>query len=191
MNSEKSFPSPSGSEQVSLKDFYELHKDRVYNVAVSYVRNRQDAEEITQDVFIEIHNSIGKFKGESNINTWVYRITVNKSLDFIRFTKRKKRFAFLTSIFNPETGKLEIDHSDFIHPGVEIEKQEQSRILFRAIDKLPENQKTAFILSKVEDLSYSEISEIMKTSVSSVESLLFRARQNLRKSLSRYYDGLK
>lgn len=175
----------------ALEHLFNYFRDKVFNTAISYVQNRQDAEEITQDVFVEVFNSAGKFKGDSGLSTWIYRITVNKSLDFIRYTKRKKRFAAITSIFSSETGEQKIDTPDFIHPGIETELKERSKYLFKAIDKLPENQKTAFILSKIENLSYGEISEVMKTSVSSVESLLFRAKQNLKKYLSSYFDELQ
>jgi RNA polymerase sigma-70 factor (ECF subfamily) len=177
-------------DEKSLKELYDMFKDKVFNLAISYSQNRQDAEEIIQDVFIEVFRSIDSFKGDSNISTWIYRITVNKSLDFIRYTKRKKRFAVITSLFNRETGEQIIEHSDFIHPGIEMEQKELSKYLFQAIEKLPESQKTAFLLSKIEGLSGAEISEIMKLSLSSVDSLLFRAKQNLKKLLSGIYDKL-
>lgn len=75
------------------------------------------------------------------------------------------------------------------HPGIDLENREKANVLFKAIDMLPENQKVAFTLCKIEDLSYSEISEIMKTSVASVESLLHRAKENLRKHLYIYYKN--
>lgn len=174
----------------SFKELYNSYKDKVFNLAISYTQNPQDAEELVQDVFVEIFRSIDKFKGDSNFSTWVYRITVNKSLDFIRYSKRKKRFGFITTLFNQETGEPVVEHSDFIHPGIEAENMELSQYLFKALEKLPENQKTAFILSKIEGLSNMEISGIMKLSVSSVESLQFRAKQNLRKYLNSMYDKL-
>ena len=190
MNLESIISGLKRGDQKALESLYNLFKEKVYNTTLSYVQNQQDAEEITQDVFIEVFNSIDKFKSEANISTWIYRITVNKSLDFIRYTKRKKRFSIVKSIFNLQSGELEIDQPDFIHPGIEIELKERSAILFKAIDQLPENLKTSFILSKIEGLSYAEISEIMKTSVSSVESLLFRAKHNLRKYLNDKYNEL-
>jgi RNA polymerase sigma-70 factor (ECF subfamily) len=174
----------------ALKSLFSIYKDKVFNTAVSYLQNIQDAEEITQDVFIEIFNSADKFKGDSALSTWIYKITINKCLDQIKYQKRKKRFAVVTSIFKTDSVELNIDTPDFIHPGIEIEQKESSQILFKAIHKLPDNQKTAFILSKIESLSYKEISEIMKTSISSVESLLFRAKQNLKKELSIFFDEL-
>jgi RNA polymerase sigma-70 factor (ECF subfamily) len=92
------------------------------------------------------------------------------------------------STFTNEKGEVKTEASHFHHPGVQLENKERATILFSAIDKLPENQKTAFILAKLEDLSYSEISEVMNISNSSVESLLFRAKQNLQKLLGAYYQ---
>ncbi|MCW3084187.1 MAG: polymerase, sigma-24 subunit, subfamily [Bacteroidetes bacterium] len=165
---------------------YETYKTKVFNTAIGYLQNQEDAEEITQDVFVEVYRSAGKFEGKSLLGTWIYRITINKSLDFIKSKNRKKRFAFLSSLFN-DAGELKHDAPDFYHPGVILENKEKSAILFKAINTLPENQKTAFILSKLEGLSYAEISEVMEVSVSSVESLLFRAKQNLQKELSTFF----
>jgi len=170
---------------------FNIYSKKVYNTVISYLQNAEDAEETTQDVFIEVFGSINTFKKNSNLSTWIYRITVNKSLDRIRYNKRKKRFAVINDLFDSMTGEVskEVEReADFYHPGMEIEKKESSAILFKAVNKLPENQKTAFILSKIEGLSYKEISEIMKTGIPSVESLLFRSKQNLKKYLSRYYD---
>lgn len=174
----------------ALESLFLIYKDRVFNTAISYIQNIQDAEELTQDVFVEVFSSAGKFKGDSALATWIYRITINKCLDKIKYQKRRKRFAVLTSIFKPDSPELAIDTPDFIHPGIEIELKERSQLLFKTLNELPENQKTAFILSKIELLSQKEISEIMKTSVSSVESLIFRAKQNLKNILGKKFDEL-
>ena len=68
---------------------FDANKTMVYNLALSFLQNTEDAEDITQEVFIEVYNSFYKFKGNSTISTWIYRITVNKALDFIRKKKRK------------------------------------------------------------------------------------------------------
>ena len=167
---------------------YEQHKGLIYNLCLKYLQNIEDAEDVTQEVFVTIHNSLHQFKGDSKISTWIYRIAVTKSLEFIRSKKRKKRFSFFQSIFTTENGEVKLEAIHFQHPGVQLENKERAAILFAAIDKLPENQKTAFILAKLEDLSYSEIAEVMKITNSSVESLLFRAKQNLQKLLGAYYE---
>ena len=162
-------------------------KDRVFNTAISILQNIEDAEDITQEVFVEVFNSVKNFKGESKLSTWIYRITVTKSLDFQRKKNRKKRFAFVQSLFGADDNTPSVDTPHFYHPGVQLENKERAAILYLAIDKLPERQRTAFILSKTEDLSYAEIAEVMELSVSSIESLLFRARQNLQEYLKEYY----
>jgi RNA polymerase sigma-70 factor (ECF subfamily) len=167
----------------SFIEIYDQFKNKVFNTVLSYLQNVEDAEEVTQDVFVEIHRSRENFKGTSSLSTWIYRIAVNKSLDHIKSRNRKKRFAFITSLFE-DSGALKHDSTDFHHPGIALENKENASILFKKIDELPENQKTAFILSKTEGLSQAEISEVMQMSVSSVESLLFRAKQNLQKKLS-------
>jgi len=175
-------------ENNNFNELYEEHNGMVYNLCLKYLQNIEDAEDVTQEVFVIIHNSLHQFKGDSKISTWIYRIAVTRSLEFIRAKKRQKRFAFFQTIFTNEKGEVKTEASNFHHPGVQLENKERAAILFSAIDKLPENQKTAFILAKLEDLSYSEISEVMKISNSSVESLLFRAKQNLQKLLGAYYQ---
>ena len=169
-------------DELAFKQLVDDSQDMVYNTALSIVQHAADAEDVAQEVFIQVYRSIDQFKGDSRLSTWIYRITVTKSLDLIRSRKRKKRFAFVTSLFGPNNEILH-DPVNFHHPGVALDQKEQAAVLFRLIDQLPENQKTAFILLKSEELSYQEIAKVMDLSVSAVESLLFRARQNLRKLL--------
>jgi len=163
------------------------YQDLVYNTALGIVQNSEDAEDVAQEVFIQVYRSIDQFKGDARLSTWIYRITTTKALDHIRSRKRKKRFAFITSLFGPND-ELVHEPVDFQHPGVTLDRKEQAALLFRMIEQLPENQKVAFTLHKTEELSYQEIADVMQLSVSAVESLLFRARQNLRRLLEKYYQ---
>ena len=167
----------------------DTHKGLVYNAALGILQNSDDAEDIAQEVFIQVFNSVKEFKGDCKLATWLYRISVTKSLDFLRAKKRKKRFGFMQSLFGEESNEPVIEQATFVHPGVQLENKERAGILFNAIAKLPENQKTAFTLNKVEGLSYQEIADVMEVSVSSVESLLFRAKGNLQKYLGDYYKN--
>ena len=159
----------------------------VYNTVLGIVQNEGDAEDLTQDVFVQVYQSVGSFKGDSKFSTWLYRIAVTKSLDHERKKKRKKRFAFVRSLFGEENEAI-IHPPDFNHPGVQLDRKEDARALFAAIRELPENQRVAFTLHKVEGLSYQEVSEVMETTVSSVESLMHRAKTNLRKELEKYFE---
>ena len=159
------------------------YQDRVYNTAIGIVQNAEDAEDVAQEVFIQVFRSIHSFKAESKLSTWIYRITTTRSLDLLRNRKSKKRFGFIQRLFGDSNETL-YELPDFNHPGVAMDRKENAALLFKAIDQLPENQKIAFILHKLEDLSYQEISEVMKTSVAAVESMMHRAKQNLRKILT-------
>ena len=170
-------------DRKAFQVLYGSYSSRVYNTALSYLQNAEDAEEITQDVFLEIHRSAGKFEERSSVSTWIYRIAVSKSLDKLKHRKRKKRAAILLRIFGP-TGEIEHDVPNFDHPGVLLERKEEARLLFQAIDQLPEKQKAAYVLTYAEALPTKEVAEILQLSTKAVESLLQRAKVNLRKYLS-------
>lgn len=168
-----------------------LYANMVYNTSLSIIQNAEDAQDITQEVFVEVFQSIKKFEQKSSLKTWIYRITVTKSLDEVKKIKSKKRGSLFTRVFKDKEERSMPDIPHFQHPGVELEQKEAASVLFLAIEKLPDNQKIAFTLNKVEQLSYKEIADIMKLSLSSVESLIFRARQNLQKLLETYYTQNK
>lgn len=175
----------------SLGDLYLIFKDRVYNTAISYLQNTADAEEVTQDVFVKIFQSAARFERKSSVSTWIYRITVNRSLDFLNHKQRQKRFGFVVRLFQPDSDAPSIELPHFEHPGVVLEKKEDARILFQAIESLPDQQKTAFILSFVEELPRQEVAGVMELSLKAVESLLQRAKANLRKRLDSFHPDSK
>lgn len=173
-------------DEEAFKILVDEYKNKVFNTCLGLLNNEEDADDIAQEVFLEVFKSIVAFKEDADLGTWIYRIAVNKSLELLRSKSRKKRFAWLTSLF----GKEEVyggKHADFIHPGVQLENKERSAILFQKINMLPENQKTAFVLHKVEGLSYGEVCDVMELSIASVESLIHRAKKNLKKTLEGYY----
>jgi RNA polymerase sigma factor (sigma-70 family) len=171
-------------EEAAFKELVDTYQDRVYNTVISIVQNAEDAEDVTQEVFIQVFRSIHNFKGESKLSTWLYRIATTRSLDLLRNRKSKKRFGFIQRLFGEGTEPL-YEIPDFNHPGVALDKKENAAKLFKAISMLPENQKAAFVLHKMENLSYQQVSEVMKTSVPAVESLMHRAKLNLRKILEK------
>ena len=177
----------SAGDERAFKSLFDLYKSKVYNTAAGFLTNESEAEDINQEVFIQVFKSIKHFKEKSQLSTWIYRITVTKCLDVLRKKKTKKRFAFITDLFENEDKESKESFVNYEHPGVETDKKELSAILFKEIENLPENQRIAFVLNKVEQLSYREISGIMDTSVPAVESLISRAKANLKKRLEKYY----
>ena len=156
----------------------------VYNVVLSYVHNNEDAEEVVQDTLLAALKGIDRFKNESSLKTWVYSIAINKSKDVLKYKSRKKRIGHVISISRNEDSTLQdIQPVNFTHPGVELESKEKMDILFTAINQLPENQKQAIILARLDQMPMKQIAEVMGTTVKAVESMLSRARANLRSYL--------
>ena len=170
----------------AFKHLVDNYNSLVLNTCNSFLHNFEDAQDISQEVFIEVYKSIEKFRGESKISTWLYRISVNKSLNHIRKNKRNSIFQSIESIVWSQKNNIdnlsEIDESEN-----DSETNKRSKILYKAINSLPQNQRIAFTLSKLESMKYKKISEVMNVSISSVESLMFRAKKNLQKKLINIY----
>lgn len=157
----------------------------VYNTALSIVQSNEDAEDITQEVFVQLHQSLPSLRGEAMLSTWLYRVTINKALDHEKKKSRQKRGGLLRSFFI----KYESDEpAHFDHPGVLAENKENAAVLFYALKRLPDSQRIAFILHRIEGRSYAEIASITGNSLMAVESLLARAKNNLRKILKNWYE---
>lgn len=177
-----------GNEQ-AFRQVVEKYQKLVVNTCNGMVHNKEDAEDIAQEVFIEVVRSIHKFRADSKLSTWLYRIAVNRSLNYIRDHKKNKWFQSFDETVKQKIALFEkTQNNPADHPEYNIENNERAQMLHAAIDSLPKNQKVAFTLSKYEDLSYQEISDVMNVSISSVESLLHRAKKNLQKKLYRCYQ---
>lgn len=170
------------STDPEFKEVYERHARMVFNLCLNYLQNRQDAEEVTQDVFVKVHEGMGEFRGEAAMRTWIYRIAINACLDRIKAAKRAKRSVWSMLGFSGDETER-IAGSNFDHPGVRMEQREATEQIFGRINELPAQQKTALLLKTMEGLSQNEVAEVMGTSAKAVESLLSRARQQLRKEL--------
>ena len=171
-------------DETAFQKLVSDYQDRVYNTALGIVQNAEDAEDVAQEVFIQVYRSVNQFKGESKLSTWLYRITTTRALDHLRSKKSKKRFGLIQRLWQKDD-EPGFDIPEFHHPGIQLEKKEAAAKLFKAVSQLPENQKIAFTLHKLEGLSYQEVSEIMRNSVPAVESLMHRARINLKKTLEK------
>lgn len=171
-------------DENAFRFLVDTYQDRIFNTSLGIVQNAEDAEDVAQEVFIQVYKSIISFKGESKLSTWMYRIATTRSLDVLRSRKSKKRSGLIQRLFGDGNEPI-YEIPDFNHPGVALDRKENAGKLFRAIAQLPENQKIAFTLHKLEDLSYQEVSETMQNSIAAVESLMHRAKLNLRKILEK------
>ena len=154
-------------------------------MCLHYVLNPEDAQDITQEVFVKVYQKYHQYNPASaSLKTWICRIAINHCLDFLKAKKSKKRFGFLNPLFLTESNEPISNAIEVNHPGIQTENKEAIESLLQIIYTLPENQKTAIILSRIEDRSQTEVAEIMNTSVKAVESLLQRAKQTIQKKLT-------
>ena len=163
----------------------ENYRNRVFHTVLNILQDTNEAEDAAQETFIQVFESISSFKEESSLSTWIYRIAVHKALDKIRRRKTRQRLHNILPWWMPEEKKS--GDALFQHPGIVAENKEKAAILFKAIESLPEKQKLAFILIKVQGMNYEEACEILQQNIKAVESLISRAKVNLQKQLEQYY----
>lgn len=162
--------------RTTINAFVVENKDRVFRTCLAYVQNKQDAEDLTQNVFVKVFDKLHQHKGEAKISTWLIRIAINLSLNYLRDNKKRLQH-------------LDVD-------SIEIKEEETSPVASKevklavryAIYRLPEKQRKVFILSFYLNMSYQEIKEVTGFSISSIESLLFRARKRLKSMLTDFYS---
>ena len=190
INQEEFIENLRSGNQAAFSLLIDDYQQKVFHTCISFVPNKEDAEDIAQEVFLEVYKSIGKFKGNSKLSTWIYKICTNKCLEFIRKKNAKKRLVFMQRILGNE---IPLDKTNFFtefnHPGILLEHKEQSETIYLAINTLPDSQKTVFTLAKLDGKTYQEIAEITGKSMSSVESIMFRAKKNLQKKLANFYKN--
>lgn len=173
-------------EKEKFRLLVEEYQQMVFQTCMGFVHNKDDADDLTQEVFIQAYQSLSRFKGDAAFSTWLYRIAINASLNKTRKSPLKMVFH---KFENLRDDKIEKDHPAVLIPDEEdpekiLIKHEDIKWVRKALDSLPENQRKAIVLSKYDDLSQKEIAEIMNTTEGAVEALLVRAKKNLRDKLS-------
>lgn len=190
MNEEAIIKGLAEKDERAFRELVKTFQKNVFHTCFGFVHNQEDAEDIAQDVFIEVYRSISRFRGDAKLSTWVYRIAVNKSLNHIRKYKQTRLTLSIDQLIKGPRSNDEL--STYTEPGnldQKIEKKELVIVLEKAINSLPENQRIAFTLSKYDDMAYLEIADVMAISLSAVESLIHRAKLNLQKRLLNYRKG--
>lgn len=171
-------------DQRAFKDLVDDYKVIVVNTCYAFVHDKEEAEDLAQEVFIQVYESLDKFRGECKLSTWLYRIAVNKAINYkksVRYRMKRIRLEGDSSISIASKDDLAQE---------KIEKEEIISHLHQAIKNLPKRQRIALVLNKYEERPYKEVAEIMGISLASVESLLFRAKSYLEKYFSNYKNDL-
>lgn len=157
----------------------------VFRTCMGFLHNKEDADDLTQDVFIQTYQTLTAFKGDASFSTWIYRIAVNASLNRIRKSSKNKFLQRLENVFSGDKGReYSFPISEMESPENILIHAERNEWVEKALSSLPEKQRIAIVLSKYDDLSQKEIAEIMETTEGAVEALIQRAKSNLREKLS-------
>ena len=170
-------------DHAAFQSFVQHYQSRVFRTCYQILGNEQDAEDLAQEVFLRVYEQAAGFRGECKISTWLYRVAINLSLN----RRRKQKWnRYLGPFGSPEDKESDPDShvaAEDERPDKLLEKKEVSEILRQALDALPEKQRAAMILHKLEGLSYQQIADVLQTSLPSVESLIHRAKRNLQRRL--------
>ncbi|HAM38590.1 MAG: hypothetical protein A2474_08425 [Elusimicrobia bacterium RIFOXYC2_FULL_34_12] len=171
-------------DKSAFNEILDKYEKPLINYLYKFLNSQQDAEDIAQLTFIKIYNLIEKFKPTDNFSSYLYKVATNLALNLQR---RKKIIKIFSLDWTQHTEKDDIPNQ---HPDLKqkdsqqiLEEKETVKKVKKAISELPPLQKSALILSFYENKSYQEISKILKKSISSIESLIFRAKSNLSKKL--------
>ena len=169
-------------DQAAFRMIVEKYHNSIMNLCHRFIGNQEDAEEIAQDVFIRLLRYADSYEPKAKLTTYLYRIAVNLSINRIRDNKWKRYIPWESANVHSRMP----DNTNCDTPDRLLEQKEKSEAIRSIIDSLPASQRKAVILKRFEGLSYAEIADVMNTSVSAVESLLFRAKQTLRKRLKAF-----
>ena len=198
MRREPDYNKPEDSDKNLVKGFLKgdrsdfdrlvlRYKDKVFNLCVRYLGNLQEAEDISQDIFVKVYGSLRNFRFKSSFSTWLYRIAVNTCKNRVKSTdfRRMKDRVYIAEDTEkaPEDSLAIKPDSGPADPLTELERKERSNTIMMAVDSLPLKQKTLIILRDIEGLSYEDIIEITGIKAGTLKSRISRARLELRKKL--------
>ena len=159
----------------AFEELYRTHAGRLYSVALRLVGNPADAEDLLQEIFLAAHRKLDTFRGESSLGTWLYRLATNLCLDHLR--SRTGRSRHVTDSIDDEPGLFDVATSS-------LAEQTVTRMdLERALARLPEGCRSAFVLHDVEGLEHREVAEILGVAEGTSKSQVHKARLKLRKML--------
>ncbi len=174
-------------DKEAFRALVERHQRRAFSIAMSLVRDENDAREIVQDAFLRVYKNIGSFQGQSSFFTWLYRIITNLSIDLIRKPGRQVAELDESRSQNSEEGGSKdfpfLSRIDGADPADVVRRGEIASRLREALAALPDYHRGVILMREVEGLSYEEMAQAMGVSKGTIMSRLFHARQKLQKAL--------
>lgn len=185
-------------DSTKFKSLVRRYQNRVYNAALRILGSQDEAEEVTQDTFLKVHQGITGFRKEASFASWIFRIAHNLCVDVVR-TKQRRAGVKVVS-FDPQSTQNEEDSLDpavslsqiadpLPSPAQRVDLEEQQLFIEKTLLALPENQRTVVVLHDIEGFQYQEIADIVGTSVGTVRSRLHYGRLKMRELLAPYFDN--
>ena len=165
----------------------ERYQERVFRLLGRFTRDRSETEDLAQEVFVKVFRKLHTFQQDSAFYTWVYRITVNTATDHMSRRKRRRLHLVEDSAILDQGAEWEAGHGGSAQPLMDQEVREVTRTV---LAKLPDKYRSILILREYEDLSYTQMAEVLECSIGTVESRLFRARKRFKEALERSYPDL-
>lgn len=179
MSDEELIEQTLSGNQDAFAELVTRYQDRLYNVVYHIVNDREDASDIVQETFLQSYTNLSRFRMSSRFYTWIYRIAFNISIGTLRQKKRKVSMEQIMEDYG------ECIAAKGESPEHKITREESSKLLWEAINRLPEEYKTPLVLREMEDASYDDIAEILHVPVGTVRSRLHRARIALKEIIER------
>lgn len=167
----------------AFEDIVKKYENKVYGIVFHMMKNQNEVEDLAQEVFLKVYKNLGRFKGDSSLYTWIYKITVNLCLDEL---KKRKNIIYLDEKISVEDGEIDKELPSNERSQEELyEDKELKENLHRCINKLPDKQKMMIVLRDIKGFSYDEIAEITNNKIGTVKSQINRARLKLKELLDK------
>ena len=169
----------------AFDSLFSRHMRRIINFAYRFVRNREIAEELAQEIFIKVYESAAKYKVKARFTSWLYKIATNVCLNEIRKPQFRARHRSLSAprFDGDEDEDMQMEFGASKGPDAILERKNLARVLKSALEEIPEKQRLAFILNKYQELSYAEVADVLGCSEKAVKSLIHRAKEALAERL--------
>jgi RNA polymerase sigma-70 factor (ECF subfamily) len=173
-------------EQAAFRELVERYQSRVYGIAVGMVHSPEDAMDITQEVFIRVHQHLRRFKGSSSFYTWLYRIVFNLCIDHLRREAKSNQTVDYDDALDHDFGE---EASDLLpstwdmNPAKALDRKELAEMIGSALTTLSPNHRAVLLMREVEGLSYSQMAEVMQCNKGTIMSRLFHARRRMQDAL--------
>ena len=171
-------------DQAAFRELVKRYQQKAYGIALSMLRNADDAMDVTQEAFIKVHRYLDNFKGSSSFYTWLYRITVNLCIDHIRKNKKAQTVEYEDAMDHDEAQGGELLPSTMdMDPARNLDRRELRELIDRALERLSPTHRAVILMREVEGLSYREMAEVMEVSMGTIMSRLFHARRRMQTAL--------